>query len=194
MLSGLGRIQPREPHKHFFRGSQLNRSTLRQEFEQLHQAWPRSGLARVGPTSMRKPLSRPERDDCGTSRTSIRRHSQLRSALRKYAVAPIEISGVALRHREPRDAARVPLPISTWTASCPLALWAPEGAEEMGPRNDATTGPAGASARARGFLNNPRSGTNTFPVESSARGWTCRRQKGQLLRSGDALCRRSRWC
>jgi len=32
------------------RGSQLDRSTLRQEFEHLHQAWPWSGLARVGPT------------------------------------------------------------------------------------------------------------------------------------------------
>ena len=31
-------------------------------------------LARVGPTSMRKPLSRRERDDCGISQTSIRRH------------------------------------------------------------------------------------------------------------------------
>ena len=32
-------------------GSQLDRSTLRQEFEQLHQAWPWSGLARFGPTT-----------------------------------------------------------------------------------------------------------------------------------------------
>src|SRR5262245_44057643 len=30
-----------------------------------------SRVARVGPTSMRKPLSRPERDDHGTSQTSI---------------------------------------------------------------------------------------------------------------------------
>jgi len=33
------------------RGSQLDRSTLRPEFEQLHQAWPGSGLARFGPTT-----------------------------------------------------------------------------------------------------------------------------------------------
>jgi hypothetical protein len=31
------------------RGLPLNRSTLRQEFEQLLQAWPWSGLARFGP-------------------------------------------------------------------------------------------------------------------------------------------------
>jgi hypothetical protein len=31
------------------RGSELDRSTLRKEFEQLHQAWQWSGLARVGP-------------------------------------------------------------------------------------------------------------------------------------------------
>jgi hypothetical protein len=112
MLSALARIQPRELHTHFFRGSQLNRSTLRQELEQLHQAWPRSGLARVGPTSMRKPLSRPERDDCGTSQTSIRRHPPWRNTMKMYPVAPIEHRGVAMRHVGPRDAARVPLPIS----------------------------------------------------------------------------------
>ena len=47
---------------------------------------------------MRKPLSRPEQDDCGTSQTSIRHHPQERSAMREYAVAPIHASGVALRH------------------------------------------------------------------------------------------------
>jgi hypothetical protein len=36
------------------RGSQLDRSTLRQEFEQLHQARPGSGLARVGPTTPKR--------------------------------------------------------------------------------------------------------------------------------------------
>jgi hypothetical protein len=46
MNQWLGRFQPRELHKHLLRGSQLDRSTLRQEFEQLHQAWPWSGLAR----------------------------------------------------------------------------------------------------------------------------------------------------
>ena len=65
--------------------------------------------ARVGPTSMRKPLSRPERDDCGTSQTSIRRHPPGRSAMRMYAVAPIQYRGVAMRHVGPRDAIRVPL-------------------------------------------------------------------------------------
>jgi hypothetical protein len=74
--------------------------------------------------SMRKPLSRPERDDCGTSQTSLRRHSQGRSAMRKYAVAPIPSRGVALRHVGRRDAAWIPLPISTWTASSPLGRWA----------------------------------------------------------------------
>jgi hypothetical protein len=45
------------------RGSQLDRSTLRQKFEQLHQAWPWSGLARFGsdtptraPTNARKAM------------------------------------------------------------------------------------------------------------------------------------------
>jgi hypothetical protein len=41
----------RELQKHWLRGSQLDCSTLRQEFEQLHQAWPGSGLARFGPTT-----------------------------------------------------------------------------------------------------------------------------------------------
>ena len=49
--NGLGRFYPREPHRHFLRGSQLDRSTLRQEFERRHQAWPRSGLAHLGPTT-----------------------------------------------------------------------------------------------------------------------------------------------
>ncbi len=60
--------------------------------------------AHVGPTSMRKPLSRPERDDCGTSQTSIRRHPPRQSAMREYAVAPIQYRGVAMRHVGPRDA------------------------------------------------------------------------------------------
>jgi hypothetical protein len=50
-INGLGRFQPRELHKHLLRGSQLDRLTLRQEFEQFHQAWLWSDLARVGPTT-----------------------------------------------------------------------------------------------------------------------------------------------
>jgi hypothetical protein len=99
------------------RDSQPDRSTSRQEFEQHHFVWFWNGLARFGPTSMRKPLSRPERDDCGTCQTSIRRHPPRRSAMRVYAVAPIQYRSVALRHVGPRDATCVPLPISTWTAS-----------------------------------------------------------------------------
>ena len=45
-------------------------------------------IARVGPTSMRMPLSRPERDDHGTTQTSIRHHPHRRSAMKEYAVAP----------------------------------------------------------------------------------------------------------
>jgi hypothetical protein len=37
--------------KHLLRGSQFDRSTLRREFEQLHQAWPSSGVARFGATT-----------------------------------------------------------------------------------------------------------------------------------------------
>jgi hypothetical protein len=47
----LGRYQPHELHKHLLHGSQLDRSTLRQEFEHRRQAWPSSGLARFGPTT-----------------------------------------------------------------------------------------------------------------------------------------------
>jgi hypothetical protein len=54
--------------------------------------------ARGGPTSMRKPLSRPGQDDCGTSQTSIRHLPRRRRAMREYAVAPIHTGGVALRH------------------------------------------------------------------------------------------------
>jgi acetolactate synthase-1/2/3 large subunit len=48
----------------------------------------RLGLARFGPTSMRKPLSRPERDEHGTSQTSIRHQPPRRRAMRDDAVAP----------------------------------------------------------------------------------------------------------
>jgi hypothetical protein len=48
-FSGSGRFQPPGLHKHSLHGSPLDRSTLRQEFAQLHQAWPWSGLARFGP-------------------------------------------------------------------------------------------------------------------------------------------------
>jgi hypothetical protein len=50
-FNGLGRFQPRELHQHLLRGSRLDRSTLRREFEQLDQVWPWSGLARFGPTT-----------------------------------------------------------------------------------------------------------------------------------------------
>ena len=66
---------------------------------------------------MRKPLSRPEQDDHGTSQTSIRHHPRLRSAKSQYAVAPIHTGGVARRHGGPRDATSVPLSILTWTWS-----------------------------------------------------------------------------
>jgi hypothetical protein len=36
---GSGQFQSREPHNHLLRGSLLDRSTLRQEFEQVHWAW-----------------------------------------------------------------------------------------------------------------------------------------------------------
>jgi len=75
---------------------------------------------------MRRPLSRPERADCGTSQTSIRRHPRWRSTMREYAVAPIQHHGVALRHVGPRDATWVPLSISTWTGSSPLGPCAPD--------------------------------------------------------------------
>jgi hypothetical protein len=75
---------------------------------------------------MRKPLSRPERDDCGTSQTSIRRHPPKQSAMREYAVAPIQYRGVAMRHVGPRDATWVPLPISTWTAPSAPGQCAPD--------------------------------------------------------------------
>jgi hypothetical protein len=53
-LNGLGRFQPRELHQHLLRGSQLDRSTLQHEFEQLHKAWRWRGLARFGPTTPKK--------------------------------------------------------------------------------------------------------------------------------------------
>src|SRR5262249_45629634 len=42
--------------------------------ELLSTLGPDNRVARFGPRSVRKPLSRPERDDGGTSQTSIRRH------------------------------------------------------------------------------------------------------------------------
>jgi hypothetical protein len=59
---------------------------------------------RLGPTSMRKALSRSEQDEDGTSQTSIRHHPRLRSAMSANAVAPIHTGGVAMRHVGPRDA------------------------------------------------------------------------------------------
>ena len=38
-------------HQYLLRGSQLDRSILRLELEQLHQAWPWGGLARFCPTT-----------------------------------------------------------------------------------------------------------------------------------------------
>jgi hypothetical protein len=37
--------------EHLLRGLQLDYSTFRQEFEQLHQAWPSSRFARSGATT-----------------------------------------------------------------------------------------------------------------------------------------------
>src|SRR5262245_55997965 len=48
------------------------------------------------------------------------------SIIQGYTVAPIPHRGVAMRHVGPRDAAWVPLPISTWTASSPLGLRTPD--------------------------------------------------------------------
>jgi hypothetical protein len=53
---------------------------------------------------MRKPLSRPEQGDHGTSQASIHHHLQTRSAMREDAVAPIDTKGDAMRHIGPRDA------------------------------------------------------------------------------------------
>jgi hypothetical protein len=63
-----------------------------------------SCVARFGPTSMRQPLSRRVRDECGISQISNWRHRPRRSAMRVHAVAPIEHRGVTLRHVGPRDA------------------------------------------------------------------------------------------
>lgn len=41
-----------------------------------------------GPTSMRKPLSRSEQDEHGTSQTSIRRHPLARSAMNYMRLLP----------------------------------------------------------------------------------------------------------
>jgi hypothetical protein len=81
-----------------------------------------SVLARFGPPSMRKPLSRPEQDEHGTSQPSIRHQPPRRRAMRGYAVAPIHTSGVALRQGGPRDATCVPLPILTGNFSNPSLL------------------------------------------------------------------------
>src|SRR5271168_2071652 len=66
-LNGLGRFQPRELRKHLLCGSQLDRSTLRQEFEQLHQAWAWSGLARVGPTTPTRATARARKQPTGST-------------------------------------------------------------------------------------------------------------------------------
>src|SRR5262245_40711554 len=47
-------------------------------------------------------------------------------AMKGYTVAPIPYRGVAMRHVGPRDATRVPLSISTWTASSPSCRCAPD--------------------------------------------------------------------
>jgi hypothetical protein len=58
---------------HLLRGSQLDRPTLRREFEQLQQAWPRSGLARGGPPHRSQLI----RNGFGRSDRSAQRHPWL---------------------------------------------------------------------------------------------------------------------
>jgi hypothetical protein len=70
MTQWVRRFQPRELHKHLLRGSQLDRSTLRQEFEQPHQAWPWSGIARFGPTT---PTSAGRLADASVDQTDARK-------------------------------------------------------------------------------------------------------------------------
>jgi hypothetical protein len=48
------------------------------------------------------------------SHSFIRRHPRWWSARRRYAVAPIQYRGDAMRHVGPRDASWVPLSIPTW--------------------------------------------------------------------------------
>jgi hypothetical protein len=74
-VGGLGRFQPRELRKQLLRGSQLYRSTLRQEFEQLHRARPWSDLARVGPTTPTRArrLSDASVDPTDARKTTVRR-------------------------------------------------------------------------------------------------------------------------
>jgi hypothetical protein len=67
---------------------------------------PEATLARVGPASMRSPLSRPGRGGRGTSQASIRRHPLSRGARRGYPVAPTHTGGGAVRHAGPRGATR----------------------------------------------------------------------------------------
>ena len=83
---------------------------------------------------MRKLLSRPEQDDCGTSQTSIRHQPLRRRAMREYAVAPIHTGGVAMRHVGPRDATSVPLSILTWNLA-DLSLLDPSRRAPLGRRH-----------------------------------------------------------
>jgi hypothetical protein len=61
------------------RGSQLDRSTLRQKFEQLHQAWPWSGLARFGPYLAKPVMWRwPEQPPISSNGAPAERHISYR--------------------------------------------------------------------------------------------------------------------
>jgi hypothetical protein len=136
-----------------------------------------SEVARLGPTSMRKPLSRPERDDCGSPQTSIRRHPPWGSAMREYAVAPIQYRGVAMRHVGPRDAALVALSISTWTASSPLGLCAPD--RGRGGNNASDFYPPSDDSAHAGWIIQPE-----MPHDSGRRDATDRLELGQRIKPG----------
>ena len=56
------------------------------------------------PTSMRKPLSRPEQDEHGTSQTSIRHHPRLRSAMSDMRLLPFTPAASQCAMSRPRDA------------------------------------------------------------------------------------------
>jgi hypothetical protein len=131
-------------------------------------------LACVGPTSMRSPLSRPERDERGTSQTSTRRHPPGRGAMNGSAAAPTHTGGGVMRHVRPPDATWGLLPIPTSGRSDRPALVVPGNLDRI-PRLGQEPSGAGRATGRRPAGRPARRAEPSHPTPRASRQRNCPR-------------------